>query len=710
MRFIRNTALFCVLFFVFVCSQASFAGQAKPTTVANDFRITHHERLNNLFFDKSGVTQKSADADKASPTTQLSFNAYGQRFDIELEPNNELMANLPTVQKARLKQSMRVYKGRIPGIEGSWARISRNGKRISGAIWDGSELYLIDSSDEVKKAIGKERSSRASGKAYPLIYKMSEIETSATCALEVDGKPLNKYNKLVGELREKALALPAATRKLDVAIIADANFTQANSANPQAAVVARMNVVDGIYSEQVGVHLNISEIRALSNNGALSSTNSSTLLNQFVGFTKPPAFNNPGITHLFTGRDLDGSIVGIAYVGVLCRKDVGVGLSQIGGTGTAGALTVAHEMGHNFGAPHDNQSGACASTPGTFIMNPSLNGSTKFSPCSLQQMSSRIAQAACLTGVTAAASADVRPVIPVNPITVNTSSAFSYRVEVRNGGTGTAQNSTAKITIPTALTIRSVVATTGQCTSAGGTVSCNLGSLAANAASTVTVNLQAGVAPASLTSNVQVGATNDSNTANNSTNVAINVSGNAAAATPLFQSDFNADAGGFGYADDVFLGTKQPAYAVGYRVINAGNGQLRVVLGGVDEADIISGMSGGLSKGFTLSAPKPVTLSFDYQLTQAPDYEADEYSDALLALDGRLIGVNGGSFLFRIYGDGEGNGGADRTSGVKHVDVDMGTLAAGNHTITLGGYNNKKTTASESTAVNVDNVRLVTRP
>ncbi len=707
MKYLRYTALYCVLFVVLFFAQSSFAGQTKPLTSADDFRITHHERLNNLFFQKSGATQKSAKTGKASPATQFSFDAYGRRFDIELEPNNELMANLPKIQKSRLKQSMRVYKGRIPGIEGSWARISRIGKRLSGAIWDGNDLYLIDSSDEVKKALSKERKAGASKAAYPLIYKMSEIETSATCALEGDAKPLNKYNILVKELQEKALALPQASRQLDVAIIADANFTQANSANPQAAVIARMNVVDGIYSGQVGVHLNISEIRALTNNGALSSTNSSTLLNQFVGFTRPPAFNNPGLAHLFSGRDLDGNIVGIAYIGVLCRKDVGVGLSQIGGMGTAGALTVAHEMGHNFGAPHDNQSGACASTPGNFIMNPSLNGSTQFSSCSLGQMSPRIAGAACITGIAATPSADVRPVIPVNPINVTTSSSFKYSVEVRNGGTGTAQNSTVRISVPTALTVSSVVASVGQCSASGGTVNCNLGALAANAVSTITLNVQSGVAPGSVTSSVQVGATNDSNTGNNSANVAINVSSNNTTATSLFQSDFNANAGDFIYTDDAFLATRQPAYELGDRVVNAGSGQLRVVLGGADNA-FVTGMSGGWRKSFTLNAPKQVTLSFDYQLTQAANYEADEYSDALLALDGRLIGVNGGSFLFRIAGDG--NGGAARSSGIKHVDVDLGTVAAGNHTITLGGFNSKKTYVDESTTVFFDNVKAVTKP
>ena len=239
-------------------------------------------------------------------------------------------------------------------------------------------------------------------------------------------------------------------------------------------------------------------------------------------------------------------------------------------------------------------------------MNPFLNGSTQFSACSLQQMSAQVSRAACITPITTIPSADVRPVIPVNPINVNVASTFNHSVEVRNGGTGAAQNSTAKITIPTGLTFSTVTATLGQCTQAAGTVNCTLGNLAPNAASTITLSLRSGTAPASLVSNVQVGASNDSNTGNNSANVTINVRNNNA--TTLFQTDFNADLGGFGYVDDAFRATKQPAYASGSRVVSAANGQLRVLLGGRDNL-AINGMSGGWRRSFNLVAPKAVTLS-----------------------------------------------------------------------------------------------------
>src|SRR4029077_9789396 len=61
------------------------------------------------------------------------------------------------------------------------------------------------------------------------------------------------------------------------------------------------------------------------------------------------------------------------------------------------ALIAAHELGHNFNAPHDGEAGACSSTPQTFLMAPTINMSSQFSSCSLQQMQARIQTAQCLT-------------------------------------------------------------------------------------------------------------------------------------------------------------------------------------------------------------------------------------------------------------------------------------------------------------------------
>jgi PKD domain-containing protein/carboxypeptidase family protein len=185
-----------------------------------------------------------------------------------------------------------------------------------------------------------------------------------------------------------------------------------------------------------------------------------------------------------------------------------------------------------------------------------------------------------------------------------------------------------------------------------------------------------------------------------------NFTATAVPAGVIVEAHFDTGADGFAYQDDAFRGTAQPAYASGTRVAAGGvsGGALRVAVGGVDDADIVN-MSGGWRVTFVLAQAQAVRVSFAYKLTQSANYESDERSEMLAALDGTLLGPGG--VIAQLVGDG--NGGAARTTGFQAFQADLGTLAAGPHTLAIGAYNTQKTLADESTEALVDDV-LVFRP
>jgi PKD repeat protein len=172
---------------------------------------------------------------------------------------------------------------------------------------------------------------------------------------------------------------------------------------------------------------------------------------------------------------------------------------------------------------------------------------------------------------------------------------------------------------------------------------------------------------------------------------------------------FDAGADGFSYRDDPFRGTAAPVYASG--VFSAASGftgrGLQVLLGGLDATGVL-GMSGGWTTTFTLDAPEDVTLTLRYQLTQASEYESDEYSEALVSVDGILRGVAGTDRLARLTGDG--NGGSPQTTGWQQVELVIPGLAAGTHTVVIGAYNSKKTAANETTELLIDDVTITGDP
>ena len=185
--------------------------------------------------------------------------------------------------------------------------------------------------------------------------------------------------------------------------------------------------------------------------------------------------------------------------------------------------------------------------------------------------------------------------------------------------------------------------------------------------------------------------------------------GAAAHALVALEASFDTGADGFVYVDDRFRSTGEPAYADGQFDPAAGEsgGGLRVVLGGIDGADI-SGMSGGFEASFTLATPEPLTLRFRYRLTQSATYESSEWSQAMAEVDGAAVGTGNAEFIAEVKGDG--NSGPERSTGWRSFSVDLGELAAGPHGIAIGAYNNLKTLADELTTLQIDDVVVETTP
>ena len=171
----------------------------------------------------------------------------------------------------------------------------------------------------------------------------------------------------------------------------------------------------------------------------------------------------------------------------------------------------------------------------------------------------------------------------------------------------------------------------------------------------------------------------------------------------LFESHFDSGTDGFSYLDDAFGNTNQPGYADGSHAPGQGvsGGAIHVILGGINNSDI-NDMSGGWSRSFSLPSSAEVTVSLSYKLTQASEYESDELGRALLTVDGTLFGSNGNNYLAQLVGNG--NGGSAQTTGWVPVVVNIGTLTAGTHTLTIGAYNNKKTYHDETTEILIDDV------
>ena len=129
---------------------------------------------------------------------------------------------------------------------------------------------------------------------------------------------------------------------------------------------------------------------------------------------------------------------------------------------------------------------------------------------------------------------------------------------------------------------------------------------------------------------------------------------------------------------------------------------MQVKLGGIDNLNI-HGISGGWSRSFTLDSPQKVSVSFRFKLTQSAEYEGDEFSETLVAINDTVIGTEVNGTLVRIFGDGDG--GMAQTTDWALVNLDLGSLAADEmHVLTIGAFNNKKTVDNELTELVIDDI------
>jgi hypothetical protein len=424
---------------------------------------------------------------------RLTFEAYGRRFELELESNERLLLRLPAARRAELPPHD-LYRGRLTGLPGSWVRLSRLSDGMYGAIWDGSEFYSIAPAHalaEFMSGVAPPTSDQ------PLIYRASDVESPggpATCTvvdpaggsgLAING--LEQYKSLRRELPRLAASATAVARlELEVAMIADQEFSSLE-VDPVSALLNRLNVVDGIFSEQVGVAITATEVAVFDDSSdPFTTSNAQALLDQVGRYRiATPAIAAAGLAHLVTGRNLtkrdpqnniDDSIVGIAYLFGVCEKEIGVSVSERLDPFSS-ALVAAHEFGHNFGAPHDTEQGLpCQSVPQGFLMDPVLNGSTEFSQCSLAQMQPAVEQSTCIRQ---RRFIDVEPVPPRAVIGGHIRIPIRVGIDVANHGTTASQPVDVALAIPGPFAISPVSVEQGTCTASGNSLTCRLNGLSA---------------------------------------------------------------------------------------------------------------------------------------------------------------------------------------------------------------------------------------
>ncbi|HEX7062806.1 MAG TPA: zinc-dependent metalloprotease family protein, partial [Woeseiaceae bacterium] len=453
--------------------------------------VQYSEPLERLALTGGAATGLAKPGD--GTPARLTFDAFGQTFDLELEPNARLLSD---AARAALPAGVRAYRGGLAGKPGSWSRIVIADGVPRGLVRDGAELYAIE----------------ASAAGEPFIYRLEDLYVppgSVSCASEAaDGAAL--FGGVVGDLGE-TMSKAGANSQIGIGAIGDYEMFEREGHVSEVAILTRLNNVDGIFSEQLGVQIVVDDVLIFAGPSDPFSDTASprALLDELAAYRRNDALQRgEALTHLFTGRKLEGTTVGIAFNGTLCDAEWGAGLTRLGGNVTFDSLVAAHEIGHNFGAPHDGEAGsACAAQTGTFLMSPTITGTDQFSSCSLSQMRPKVSGAFCVAPVPT-----VDAVIGLRDALAEAApgTRVTARFDVGNGGTALATGVSVDITLPANASFSSASSSQGACTDGAGMVSCAIGDVPAGSNRIVTIEMVAEeVGAADLVATVSAAADTD---------------------------------------------------------------------------------------------------------------------------------------------------------------------------------------------------------
>lgn len=346
---------------------------------------------------------------------------------------------LPSAAAIIGKELRVTFPGRATGSKGSRQRVYTIKMTLDGSLVVKARVSSIPRSVGRRGACGAEVGSPSVATA--LERETAEAETEAQAHERSSVIP-----PLTGEAEGAETSL---ARVITISTDADQEWFGKYGDRSNAVIASLINTAEAVYNRQLGLRFRIVKQHVYSDNSPFVSSDAGDLLTTFTRnpenptnlSDEPNSFHDAvDLKHLFTGKDMDGSIIGIAYIGVVCAvPSLSYGVSQ-DYMEAANAGIFAHELGHNFGASHDS-----STREGIMYPSISIPPATKFSDTSLAEMNGHLGKyGSCISLEQMAPRPDETPGADPYPTPIPPSSAAA--IEIRRDRVGDPRSPVVRIT------------------------------------------------------------------------------------------------------------------------------------------------------------------------------------------------------------------------------------------------------------------------
>ncbi|ELW65230.1 Disintegrin and metalloproteinase domain-containing protein 25 [Tupaia chinensis] len=315
-----------------------------------------------------------------------SLHFGGQRHIVHMKPKKILVSRSLSVftytdQGALVEDQPSVrddcyYQGFVEGDPDSLVALSTCLGGLQGV------LHINDIAYEIKPK-------RHSVTFEHLVYKMDHEESEfppMRCALtddiaqEFTFQESDNYTLMRGDY----VGWWTHKRHLELAMVVDQQrffHRESNVSKVQEEVIIIINAISAFYVP-MDVDILLCGLEIWNEGNPVNSTNIKILLPQFCQWkanSLTPRMNHD-VAHLVIKSGF-GGYLGLAYVGTVCINWLNCGVNSfMNDRYSTFAVTLAHEMGHNLGMAHDDNTCKCGYR--TCIMFPASSPSKTFSNCS----------------------------------------------------------------------------------------------------------------------------------------------------------------------------------------------------------------------------------------------------------------------------------------------------------------------------------------